>query len=253
LTAQDLGSGAAVINKVMETDGSGGWTLIDTPSGGAVSYPLLADDGTAAAPSYSFSSETNLGWYRSGADEMSAASNGGQQLYINNNGITLAANKNITFTNGGAINSGSSFLELGGGASTSHGLGANDTVVDLDCEVNGDLYIDARAVYTPASTNCTTTTTIPRAGTTRLVTGSPGAVTLTSTPTIATSGALHGQRILIQGTSDTNTVEIQDEDTLTNSKVQLTTTSIVLGKGDSLWVMYNLTEGYWYEIGRTLL
>jgi hypothetical protein len=37
LTVQNLGSGAASINKILETDGSGGWNLIDTPSGGGAS------------------------------------------------------------------------------------------------------------------------------------------------------------------------------------------------------------------------
>ena len=35
VNAQDLGSGSASSGKIMETDGSGGWNLIDTPSSGS--------------------------------------------------------------------------------------------------------------------------------------------------------------------------------------------------------------------------
>lgn len=34
LTVQNLGSGGAPINKILESDGAGGWNLIDTPTGG---------------------------------------------------------------------------------------------------------------------------------------------------------------------------------------------------------------------------
>lgn len=42
LTVQDLGSGSATAGQIIETDGSGGWTLINTPSGGGGSPSELA-------------------------------------------------------------------------------------------------------------------------------------------------------------------------------------------------------------------
>lgn len=41
LTAQNLGSGAAASGKIMESDGSGGWNLIDTPTGTSTSDRVL--------------------------------------------------------------------------------------------------------------------------------------------------------------------------------------------------------------------
>lgn len=53
-------------NQVLTTDGSGvlSWT---TPSA-SPSFPLLAPDGSASAPSYSFSASTDTGIFASGAD-----------------------------------------------------------------------------------------------------------------------------------------------------------------------------------------
>ena len=39
-------------------------------------FPLLATDGSASAPSYSFTNNSNLGWYRSATNTMAAASAG---------------------------------------------------------------------------------------------------------------------------------------------------------------------------------
>lgn len=44
LTVQDLGSGVAASGKVLETDGSGGWSLIDTPSGSSSAVAAAGGD-----------------------------------------------------------------------------------------------------------------------------------------------------------------------------------------------------------------
>ena len=45
-----------------------GWGLPGGGGGGGVSYPLLAPDGTAAAPSYAFADDSDLGIYRVSSD-----------------------------------------------------------------------------------------------------------------------------------------------------------------------------------------
>lgn len=50
-------------------------------AGGAFTSPLLAPDGTAAAPAYSFANFTNKGWYSSASDQM-ALSIAGTRAFI---------------------------------------------------------------------------------------------------------------------------------------------------------------------------
>lgn len=48
----------------------------------AAAFPLLAPDGTQAAPSYSFSSQTGTGMFRNGANDLSFAVNGTRRVGI---------------------------------------------------------------------------------------------------------------------------------------------------------------------------
>lgn len=80
------------------------------------------------------------------------------------------------------------------------------------------------------------------------------ATTNTATPFIsatATGPISDGQYIEIIGTDDTLTVQVQDEGTLTGSKLQLGASTRTLGKGDVLKLRYNSADGYWYEEGFT--
>lgn len=79
------------------------------------------------------------------------------------------------------------------------------------------------------------------------VVGNGGPVTLVSHPTI-TAPASDGQLLIIQGTDDTNTVELQDDGASSGTKLQLGSTSRVLGKGDILGLMWDQTDGFWYEL-----
>jgi len=84
------GASGQVLTKTSAADYAVGWT---TPSGGALSWPLLAPDGTAAAPSYSFANATGTGMYlSSGVLTVSAAST------VN---VQAAATFNIQFWIGG--------------------------------------------------------------------------------------------------------------------------------------------------------
>lgn len=70
------------------------------------------------------------------------------------------------------------------------------------------------------------------------------ALTLNATTSI-TDGTTDGQFLVLQGTSDTNTVTIQDA-----SNVELNG-DIVLGSGDLIALLYNSTAGVWRELYRS--
>ena len=74
-------------NKLYNVGGSLYWdgTLIGTASGG-VTWPLLAPDGSVAAPSYSFTNSTGMGMYRAGANILSLVTAGTDRLTIDASG-----------------------------------------------------------------------------------------------------------------------------------------------------------------------
>src|SRR3990167_130181 len=77
--------------------------------------------------------------------------------------------------------------------------------------------------------------------------GNGGAVTLTSVPTISAGYA--GERILIIGTSDVNTVTVQDSSSLTGSLLQLSSgANKTLGANDTLYLVYSPTNGAWCQV-----
>ena len=84
------------------------------------------------------------------------------------------------------------------------------------------------------------------------VAGSGAPVVLTSKPTVAL-GTLDGQLLLVQGTSDANTVTLQDDGSLAGSKLRLGSTSRVLGAGDSVLLSWDATLGMWCEVAFTAL
>jgi hypothetical protein len=104
-------------------------------------------------------------------------------------------------------------------------------------------------VYAPSSTlqSLLAATAInPNAFRLRVV-GNGGAVTLTATPTISPT-TTDGQLLIIQGTSDANTVTLQDVATLPGSQLNLGAGTRVLGAGDSIFLAWDLPTTSWYEI-----
>lgn len=79
------------------------------------------------------------------------------------------------------------------------------------------------------------------------VAGQNGAVTLTSVPNI--TDGFDGERLLIIGTSNVNTVTFQDASALVGSGLQLAGgASVTLGAGDTLSLIYSETIGEWLQI-----
>lgn len=148
------------------------------------------------------------------------------------------------------------------GAPTHAGAVANPqktvwTIGNKDVKIlkDGTLVTRAPIEYTEeAITGITATTTI--GSTAAFVSVAAGsAITLTSDPSISTTTAegfalATGKKICIVGTSDSNTIEIEDDDTNAGSQVELGATSRVLGLNDLLclrWKADASTTGRWLE------
>jgi len=81
------------------------------------------------------------------------------------------------------------------------------------------------------------------------VAGDGSAVSITATPSLV--DATDGVCTKIQGTSDTNTVELVDAGTLASTGLALSATGSILGKGDILEVCYDAGDDLWYEVSRS--
>lgn len=83
------------------------------------------------------------------------------------------------------------------------------------------------------------------AGVVRIV-GNGGAVVLSAAPSVS-DGVSDGQVCIIQGTSDANTVQVND-----NTNIQLAGgVNFVMGQGDTLMVHWDSGDSDWYEISRS--
>lgn len=81
------------------------------------------------------------------------------------------------------------------------------------------------------------------------VVGDGGAVTLTGTPAFIHRG--EGQIIILLGTSDVNTVTIQDEGVFPGSGVDLGGANITLGARDVLALLYDEVNEIWIRLFST--
>jgi hypothetical protein len=76
-----------------------------------------------------------------------------------------------------------------------------------------------------------------------------GPTVLTAIPAI--EEGIDGQVLIIQGTSDVNTVTLQDESRLDGAKLKLGVPNRILGKGGILVLTYDTADGTWYEVSYT--
>lgn len=82
------------------------------------------------------------------------------------------------------------------------------------------------------------------------ISGSGGAVTLTSVPTIADGS--DGECIKIVGTDDTNTLTIQDDSNLSGSNLQLSgALDFIFGIGNTMELCWFTSVGDWVEFSRS--
>lgn len=82
------------------------------------------------------------------------------------------------------------------------------------------------------------------------IAGGGAAITVTTTPSV-TAGQ-DGECIILQGTSDANTVTLQDESNLGGSGLALSGgADFTLGQGDTLQLCYDTGDSKYYEISRS--
>ena len=114
------------------------------------------------------------------------------------------------------------------------------TTGDLSLAAAGKVNFSSstKTIFTPSSTQTLSAASAITINSTHLkVAGSGGAVTLTSTPTIA-DGA-EGDFVIVRGTNSTNTLTIQDQGTLPSSNLELGSTTRQLGNGDSIGLLFD--------------
>lgn len=139
------------------------------------------------------------------------------------------------------------------GASTPDSVAATTLSASGTATLSGDVIHGAKT-FTPSSaiqTLAAGNPVNPNASKVR-VAGSGGAVTITATPSI-TNPASDGQRLLIMGTSDANTITLQDKSILGGSNLNLAgDANVTLGEGDTIDLIWDAVLAGWYEIGRSL-
>lgn len=103
---------------------------------------VFSGNGSATSPSFTFSSDTNTGMYRNGANELAFTTNGGRRVLITNTGTGIGTT-NIDYQ-----------LSVGGGAI---GVGAGSTAaIYFDGAIGGNTVGPAasiNSVYTSFGTN----------------------------------------------------------------------------------------------------
>lgn len=138
------------------------------------------------------------------------------------------------------------------GDTTPENATIDNLIVQGETTIEGLLTAEGQ-VFTPMSAlqSLTVGNTIqPNAGKIR-VEGSGGAVTLTSTPTIANPAA-DGQLLILEGNSNVNTLTLQDQSALGGSNLNLAGgTNATLGQGDILMLTWSTPMGCWNEICRS--
>ena len=95
----------------------------------------------------------------------------------------------------------------------------------------------------------------------QVLTSSGGIVTLETTPSVSTTTAAGillatGKTITLTGTSDTDAVVLQDDDTLAGSQLELGSTTRTLGINDVIvlkWRATASTTGRWLEVSYSSL
>lgn len=121
-------------------------------------------------------------------------------------------------------------------------------IAGTDLTASGEIKLNGK-VFTAASTLqslLAASAISPNAGKVRVV-GNGGAVVLTSTPSIGV-GTDDGQLLIVQGTSDANTVTLQDSGTLAGSGMRLGAATRLLGEGDISLFTWDAALAEWLEM-----
>ena len=173
---------------------------------------------------------------------------------VGHNALSAATGDNnigIGYQAGNGISSGGSNIAIGYDADFTDGTASNQLNIGDIIKGSVDssaprVDIDGAFVFTPPDSDQArlddSTITIDN-GIVR-VAGDGGAAVLDSGDAIE-DGAVDGQMVIIQGTHDTNTVQIAD-----NVNTALTGV-VTLGAGDTLQLIWDKDESLWYEVSRS--
>lgn len=219
----------------------------------ASSTALSLGDGTAANPSLYFTADPDTGLYRSSTNTLGITANGTEQILIGDG--TVAYNNgmsSITFEATNPIyNMEQNFIiDLD---KDSNKASRYFTVRDRGAEVFS-IRQGGRTIHSVTGNilSLEAGDTIAPANFRRFVrvAGDGGAVTLTSTPNITAGN--NGEIMSIIGTSDPNSVTLQDESVLTGSLLRLNGgINVTLGARDTIEFVYLTGENAWIELSRS--
>ena len=108
------------------TPGTSAWAkVLTTSSSVPASFPLLAPADSATAPSYSWSAESGLGWYRSAAATMVAVAAGAPLATLTTGLLTLPGALRVGGTNAGLTSPGANQLALQTAGTTALSIAAS--------------------------------------------------------------------------------------------------------------------------------
>jgi hypothetical protein len=150
------------------------WTIGKAFLGGSIAGPILNDDGTAAAPSYAFSSDTDNGIYRVGNNQLALTSSSDPWWWNDALASNPTTNKSIVISGGAAGSTGDIFLKRYAAKQlsiTGDGIGASGTNTGW---ILGNVTADQSGIWASSITPSTSNYNIA-AGSTYISVAGPGA------------------------------------------------------------------------------
>lgn len=227
------------------------------PSGNTVSPTfsgqVKASDGSGTIPSYSFTADTDLGWYRIGNDNLGAASGGGLRWDYNTARLNLSSSYRLTWSGMGGLGAsadgvhvlqnqaGTDYTRLQFGGTTASFPALQRSGVTLQARLaddSGDAHLQAGYVVQTRQQVSVPDNTIGASAAAFTLTPSTGFIEVTCldpdgcTATVSETGAVMGATVRIVNVS-TNTVTFAD----TGGVTELVGV-FAMGQYDSLSMIY---------------
>jgi hypothetical protein len=226
-------------------------TLFNSPaSSAALSFPILAPDGTAGAPSYSFSGETDLGMFRLAEDFLGFSVNGITRIVVNTTGITGFIGNSGAIISVGATANFPSVLAANGDTNTGMGWAGIDAVTLAAGGIEGVRYAEEASHIIQRNENhtgLTASVTQTQAGGLALLSSYNEIATVaTSGDALTAFGVAEGQRLTVvnNGAEDLQLFPDSGEDIGAGVNAAITIDAgdiaVFLGRDSATWdTLYN--------------